>query len=146
MPNPGEELVQIATLSTQVHSLTDAVRMLNSSMLENNKRLERLAVLEAMHTNSSSAIDRAFETIEKLEKADSQRAAENEREHKTYNRAIWTMLGFCLATSMFWTVFGVSAKSTMDELMKVTLAAKAHIQQDQVMSAQDVLTAKKNGN
>ncbi len=56
------------------------------------------------------------------------------------------MLGFCLATSMFWTVFGVSAKSTMDELMKVMLAAKVHIQQDQVMSAQDVLTAKNNGN
>lgn len=140
MPPISDEVVQIATLSTQVGSLTDAVRMLNSSMLENTKRLERLAVLEAMHSNSNNAIERAFEAIEKLEKSDDNRAMENDREHKTYNRAIWTMVGFCFATSLFWTVFGVSAKNTMDELIKVTIASKTHIQQDHVLTPQDVMT------
>lgn len=140
MTSISDEVVQIATLSTQVGSLTDAVRMLNGSMLENTKRLERLAVLEAMHNNSNSAIERAFEAIEKLEKSDDTRAMENDREHKTYNRAIWTMVGFCFATSLFWTVFGVSAKNTMDELIKVTLSAKMHIQQDHVLTPQDVMT------
>lgn len=146
MPPISDEVAQIATLSTQVGSLTDAVRVLNSSMLENTKRLERLAVLEAMHNNSNNAIERAFEAIEKLEKSDDNRALENDREHKTYNRAIWTMVGFCFATSLFWTVFGVSAKNTMDELIKITLASKSHIQQDHVMTPQDVLTIQQKGN
>lgn len=136
----NDEMVQLATLSTQVGSLTDAVKTLNDSMLENTKRLERLAVLEALHTNSNDAIGRAFDAIEKLEKADEARGIANDQEHKTYNRAIWTMVGFCLATSMFWTVFGVSAKNTMDELIKVTLSAKVHIQQDHILNQQDVLS------
>lgn len=138
MPANNDDVVQIATLSTQVGSLTEAVKTLNSSMQENNKRLERLAVLEAMHTHSSSAIERAFGAIAKLEKADEEREAENERDHKTYNRAIWTMVGFCFATSIFWTVFGVSVKNTMDDLVKTSFAAGLHIRRDQIMSPQDV--------
>jgi CRISPR/Cas system-associated exonuclease Cas4 (RecB family) len=139
----SEEVVQIATLKSEVKTLTEAVRELTQSMQRNNERLERLAVLEASHTNSNSAIQRAFEAIQKVENAEAARSAENEQAHKSYDKAIWSAVGFVAAVSVFWSVFGYQAKTTMDEMVKMNVLLQQHITQDKILTEADVAKAHK---
>lgn len=144
MTTETDDIAQIATLQTEVKSLTEAVRALTASMQKNNERLERLAVLEALHTNSNHAIERAFQAIEKLEELGALRIAENEKAHKNYDRTIWVMTGFCLAVSIFWTVFGIRVSNTLEETMKSNTELKLHLGQDKIMSEIDVFKIHKN--
>lgn len=141
-----EEVVQIATLKSEVKTLTEAVRELTLSMQKNNERLERLAVLEVSHNNSNHAIERAFEAIQKVEKGEQDRAAINERAHKSYDKVIWLALGFVTAVSIFWTVFGYKVSGTLDEVLRMSAQLQSHLQQDKVMTDSDVMRLYKNGN
>ena len=144
MTTETDDIAQIATIQTEVKSLTEAVRALTASMQKNNERLERLAVLEALHTNSNHAIERAFQAIEKIEELGALRIAENEKAHKNYDRTIWVMTGFCLAVSIFWTVFGIRVSNTLEETMKSNTELKLHLGQDKIMSEIDVFQIHKN--
>lgn len=135
----SEEVVQIATLKSEVKTLTEAVRELTLSMQKNNERLERLAVLEVSHNNSNHAIERAFEAIQKVERAESERAEANSGEHKAYDKVIWLSFGFITAVSIFWTVFGYKVSGTLDDVLKTSAQMQLHIQQDKVMSESDVI-------
>lgn len=135
MTEPTEK---IATLQSEVKTLTEAVRELTISMHKNNERLERLAVLEVSHNNSNHAIERAFEAIKTIEQSETDRHRANEQAHRMYDKAIWSTLGFCFAVTLFWTVFGVGAKNTMDEVVKSVAEMRVHISQDKVISDNDV--------
>lgn len=135
MTEPTEK---IATLQSEVKTLTEAVRELTISMQKNNERLERLAVLEVSHNNSNHAIERAFESIKAVERGEAERHRANEQAHKMYDKAIWSTLGFCLAVTIFWSVFGVGAKNTMDEVVKSVAEMRVHISQDKITSENDV--------
>ena len=139
----SEEVVQIATLKSEVKTLTEAVRELTQSMHRNNERLERLAVLESSHNNSNRAIERAFEALKALEVTADVRHSENDREHKAYDKVIWLSLGFVAAVSIFWTVFGYKVSGTLDDVLKMSAQLQGHIQQDRVMTDSDVVRAQK---
>lgn len=139
----SEEVIQIATLKSEVKTLTEAVRELTLSMQKNNERLERLAVLEVSHSNSDKAIGRAFEALKAHESMAEAAHAANQREHKTYDKVIWLSLGFVTAVSIFWTVFGYKVSGTLDDVLKMSAQLQSHIQQDKVMSDSDVMKAYK---
>lgn len=136
MTEPTEK---IATLQSEVKTLTEAVRELTLSMQKNNERLERLAILEVSHNNSNSAIERAFEAIKEVEQSELERHVQNGKDHKAYDKAIWSSLGFCLAVTVFWTIFGISARNTMDEVVKTSTEMRFHLLQDKVISDADVI-------
>lgn len=140
MTEPTEK---IATLQSEVKTLTEAVRELTISMQKNNERLERLAVLEVSHNNSNNAIGRAFEALKAHEVSADVRHAANEAAHKAYDKAIWSAVGFTAAVTVFWTIFGVGAKNTIDDVVKAVAEMRAHISQDKVMTENDVFRVHK---
>jgi uncharacterized protein YoxC len=135
MTEPTEK---IATLQSEVKTLTEAVRELTTSMQRNNERLERLAVLEVSHRNSDHAIGRAFEALKAHEATAENRFLVNEKEHKSYDKAIWSSAGFTAAVIVFWTIFGIGMKSTIDDVVKTVAEMRAHVVQDKVMSDNDL--------
>jgi len=136
MTEPTEK---IATLQSEVKTLTEAVRELTLSMQKNNERLERLAVLEVSHNNSNSAISRAFEALKAHEVSADARHTENERAHRSYDKAIWSAVGFTAAVTVFWTIFGVGAKNTIDDVVKSVAEMRVHVNQDKILTENDVL-------
>jgi len=135
MTEPTEK---IATLQSEVKTLTEAVRELTVSMQKNNERLERLAVLEVSHRNSDQAIGRAFEALKAHEIEAERMHAANEAAHKSYDKAIWSALGFSAAVTVFWTIFGVGAKNTIEDVAKTVAEMKVHVVQDKVLTENDV--------
>jgi len=139
----NEEIIHIATLQSEVKTLTGAVRELTISMQKNNERLERVAVLEVSHNNSNHAIERAFEAIGRMEENANADRAVNEKAHKSYDKAIWGAMGFVTAISIFWAVFGYTINNTLTDTNKLHSLIQMHVIQDKVMTEQDVLTVKK---
>lgn len=128
----------IATLEVKIENLTSSISQLNRSVEQNNEKLERLAVLEASHNNSSKAIERAFVAIAKIESVVEAHASNNEAAHEGYNRWIWMAVGFCSAVSILWTVVGYRMNSMIDEQLKATVEMKMHIHDDKIKDIGDI--------
>lgn len=139
----NEEVIHIATLQSEVKTLTEAVRELTVSMRKNSERLERVAVLEVSHNNSNHAIERAFEAIHTMEESAKQDRANNEKSHKAYDKVIWGSMGFVTAVSIFWAVFGYTINSTLTDTNKLHGMIQMHIIQDKVLTDQDVISVKR---
>lgn len=130
-----------ATLVASVDTLSENVKRLTATVDENNKQLARLSVLEAQHNNQTASIERAFDSIKSV-RADVDDAAErNEADHKRYDRYVWTCIGFGAAVSLLWSVLGYRMMDSIDEANAAISRMQLHMQQDKVISEQDVRNA-----
>lgn len=128
----------IATLEVKIENLTSSISQLNRSVEQNNEKLERLAVLEVSHNNSSKAIERAFVAISKVETVLESHIASNNKVHDGYNRWIWTAVGFCSAVSVLWTIVGYRMNSMIDEQLRATVEMRMHIHDDKIKDLSDI--------
>lgn len=131
------EAAAIATLETKLETLTDSISALNKSVEKNNEKLERLAVLEVSHNNSSKAIERAFAAIEKLEQAVNTHIEIDTNAHKGYDKWIWMSVGFCSAISVMWSIVGYRMNAMIDDTVKTAAEMRIHMREDKTLSSSD---------
>jgi len=134
----------LATLQAEIRALCENVQRLSNVVEQNTAQLSKLAVLEEKHNNQSQALDRAFASVRHLEEDMTQHGKDdvvvhdklaaqtealktdialqlkevkeaNDKDHKWYDRAINISLGFMLAVSVGWTIFGFRLQHGMDE-------------------------------
>lgn len=123
--------VEIATLETKLENLTNSIAALTATVKENNEKLERLAVLEVAHNNSSKDItDLKKELRSHIERDD--------QDHKTYDKWIWIVTGFCAAISILWTVVGYRMNAMIDEQVSAAAEMKLHIREDKIKDISDL--------
>lgn len=128
----------LGELRSEIRSLSENVVRLTSVVDENTKQLNRLAVLENNHAHHSEAIGRAFDNMETMQTEIKENFAENAKEHSTYFKYVWMAVGFCVALTFMWTLFGYRINYQLDEHMKVISEMRAHILTDKVLTERDV--------
>ena len=125
-------------LESAINSLMQEVKRLTITVERNNEKLERLSALESSHNNTSSALDRAFKAISKLEDEVVEQVEANSKEHRSYDRYVWMCIGFATAVSLGWSVMGYRMNAMIDKTVESVIRMEQHIQQDKVMSEHDV--------
>jgi len=127
-----------AALEAAINSLTGEVKRLTITVDENNRRLERVSVLEANHDTQSNALGRAFDEIEELRKdvegeiSEIRREvgaarSENATEHKGYDRYIWVCIGFASAISIMWSILGYRLNQALDQHQSTIARMEAYM-------------------
>lgn len=127
-----------ATLVASVDALSENVKRLTATVDENNKQLARLSVLEAQHNNQNASIERAFDSIKTIRQQFDSECEENEKEHKRYDRYVWTCIGFGAAISLLWSILGVRMMNAIDSAQGSIAQMELHMKQDHIVSEQDV--------
>lgn len=129
---------QGGTLQARLDALNNNVERLTNVVDENTKALSRLAVLEVNHSNSDKAIDRAFKAIiknqEELEEFISKQSDSNGK----YDRWIYTVSGFVVAITAFWSVAGYRINAVIDDQMKAVTEMRMHIHDDKITNPEQV--------
>jgi hypothetical protein len=126
------EEISLAALKVEIRTLCENVSRLSTVVEQNTAQLSKLAVLEEKHNNQSAALDRAFASVRKIEDAMDQHAKDdvvihaeiakhtvevaegNAKEHKAYDKYIYLCIGFIMAVSVFWTLFGVRINNAVE--------------------------------
>lgn len=131
----------LVELRSEIKSLSENVIRLTSVVDENTKQLNRLAVLENNHAHHSEAIGRAFSSMEVMQSEIKENFDSNAKEHSVYFKYVWMAVGFCVALTFMWTLFGYRINFQLDEHMKIISEMRAHILTDKVMNERDVREA-----
>ena len=65
--NMSDDQASLATLKADVKNLNSYIQQMSNSLVEMNKKLDRLTVLEERTSNQKSDVDRAWSTIRDLQ-------------------------------------------------------------------------------
>ena len=125
-------------LASALNALSQKVDKLTTVVEKNNDKLERLSVLETDYSNTRNALDRAFTAIESLEKEVTAFEESNEKEHRGYDRYLWSCIGFASAVSVVWSVVGYRLNAMIDKTMESVIRMEQHIQNDRITTDRDV--------
>lgn len=148
---------EVAALSHQIKTLSVSVERLINANERLITQFERVGILEEKHTHHDASIGRAFKELGKLRddfilhEKDTRAWAEgllatNEKDHKFFNKALWIAVGFCTATTVFWSVFGYHIERVVDEQARAIGEARMHVYEDKIKSSDDVRAVlKENG-
>lgn len=132
-------------LEVQLRTLNQNVAHVMTAIDEMRDELKKIGVLEVNHSHQEAATKRAFDQIEKVEKAHLDRVAKDNEAHAKYDRTIAFAAGVVLAVSAFWTVFGVRMNNAIDEVVRTSLEMRIHMSEDKVKGAEDVHRAMRSG-
>ena len=128
----------LGELRSEIRSLSENVIRLTSVVDENTKQLNRLAVLEHNPAPHSEAIGRAFTSMETMQTEIRENFDSNAREHSVYFKYVWMAVGFCVALTCMWTLFGYRINAQLDEHMRMIGDMRAHILMDKILTERDV--------
>lgn len=129
--------------------LADQVSKLTATVERNNEKLERIAVFEVSLSSTNAAIERAFGAIGKTrEELESSRNEISERvdvletqtmqKHSTYDKYMWTCVGFATAVSLVWSAFGYRLNTMLDNVGDRMARFDLHVAQDKILTSDDV--------
>ena len=128
----------LVELRSEIKALSENVVRLTSVVDENTKQLNRLAVLEDNHTHHSQALGRAFSNIETMQTEIKDNFTTNAKEHNIYFKYMWMAIGFCMALTCMWSLFGYRINQQMDEQMKIIAEMRVHLVTDKITNDRDV--------
>jgi hypothetical protein len=134
----GADDVAVARLEATMTSLVGSVSRLSDAVDENNKRLERLSVLEERNATTSQSLERAFDAIKSVRLDSEALKAKVEAKHAHYDKYLWLAVGFISCVTVGWTVVGYGVNQTIQRTAEKIGSYDLHLAQDKILTRDDV--------